>query len=91
MSEKITFEDPEECFNCGFRPVHRNNDGQAISPENQWLVIRIPGSVVWMYVCPACNAVMGNRNSVENVKKALAARESRIVKPRHDMKGEIIA
>ena len=81
MSHEIMMLPPEHCRGCKWTPVKPNNDKQAISVENAWLIVMIPNSVIWFYVCPKCGFVMPNDNAVENVEKLIEARKQKIVTP----------
>ena len=81
MPDKISFIEPDECKQCGWKPPHQTNDNQVIAVANTWLIIPLPGSVVWLYVCPKCQAVWANKNAVNNVEMLKKAKDSKIVRP----------
>ena len=72
---------PDKCNACDWEPVIRNNDGQEIAIENQWLIVAVPQSVVWLFICPKCKAVWGNKNAVENVKLLVEKKKQKIIEP----------
>lgn len=71
--------EPKSCKHCDWEPPLINNPKQEIAVDNTWLVLPLPNSAIWFYVCPKCSAVWANRNSVENVKKLLKTKESKIL------------
>lgn len=71
--DDVTWLEPEVCLQCGWKPPLVNNEDQEIAFDNAWLVIPIPNSAVFFYICPKCRAVWANRNAVENVKKLIKA------------------
>lgn len=77
--DDVVWLEPKSCKSCDWEPPLINNEDQEIAIENTWLVIPIPNSAVFFYVCPKCQAVWANRNAVENVKKLMKARESKIL------------
>jgi hypothetical protein len=79
MSDTITMVDPPCCRACNWKPVEPNNDKQEINIKNLWLIIPIPDSVVWLYVCPSCGFIMPNDNALENVKKLQKIRNRHII------------
>jgi hypothetical protein len=80
MSE-IKFISPDECKECGWKPVESNNENQSISIENKWLLTMFPGSVIAFFVCPACTFVHVNKNALENVKSLQERQSKRIIEP----------
>ena len=62
---------PDFCNHCEWKPAIPNNKNQEIAVKNLWLIIPIPNSAVWLYVCPKCFNVMANKNAVENVEKII--------------------
>jgi len=77
---EINIIEPPHCRACQFKPVVKNNDDQVVSVENMWIIVPIPNSVVWFYVCPKCGMVMPNDNAIENVEKLIEMRQSKIVR-----------
>lgn len=77
--DNVTWLEPKSCGHCDWEPPLINNENQEITPDNTWLVIPIPNSAVFFYICPKCQAVWANRNVVENVEKLMKARESKIL------------
>ena len=75
---KIIMEEPVKCIGCGW---DSDNENQSPAIEDRWLIIPIPQSVVWLYICPKCGAAMGNKNAVENIKKLQEIKNQRIIKP----------
>ena len=80
---EIFMEQPDSCKACGWKPVMANNENQKISISNCWLVIPIPNSPIWFFICPKCNMVTANKNCVENSEKLQKLKETRspILKP----------
>ena len=78
-------ESPDFCQHCSWKPVIPNNENQEIAIENQWLVIPIPNSAIWLYVCPACHCVMANKNCIENIKKIKEFKKNQIVQPKSNI------
>lgn len=70
---------PDSCMACGWKPVIPNNENQKISVENAWLLMPMPNSPVWFYICPKCNMVTANKNCIENMEKFQKLMEKRIV------------
>ena len=83
---------PEMCRACNWEPVKPNNDGQRIKEENLWLIVPIPSSVVWFYICPSCGFIMPNDNAIDNVKKLNETKSRKIVtaKPEIKLPGNVI-
>ena len=77
----IKMVEPEFCQGCGWKPTRPNNEKQEIAVENRWLIIAIPNSVVWLYVCPSCHLITTNQNCVENVKELIKIKSSKIISP----------
>ena len=80
MRVDINIIPPYSC-DCGFIPVKVNNNGQVIAPENKWVTVPIPNSVVWFFICPLCSKVHPNGNYMENVKAMTEAKERKILTP----------
>lgn len=76
---ELIFQPPDECRDCGFTVPRKNNPDQAVSVENQWQFVALPGSPIWLYFCPKCGCVHPNKNFVENNKALMAVREQRII------------
>ena len=89
MTDKITFIEPDSCKQCEWKPPLPNNNGQIIAVENTWLIVSLPHSVVWFFVCPKCGAVWANKNAVENVKILKKAKDSKIIKPTTEQSAKV--
>ena len=77
---QITMVEPDKCIGCGWIPPIIDEETEP-DLGSVWLIIPVPKSVVWLYICPICGVCMGNKNAIENVKKLKKLRESRIVQP----------
>lgn len=80
MRVDINIIPPSSC-DCGFAPVKLNNNGQAVNPENLWVTVPIPNSVVWFFICPKCSKVHPNKNFLDNTKALKEAKERKILTP----------
>lgn len=80
---EIFMQQPDSCKVCGWKPVVANNEDQEIAISNCWLVMPIPNSPIWLFVCPECNVVMANKNCIKNAEKLQKLKETRspILKP----------
>ncbi len=76
---EVTWLEPKSCKSCNWEPPLVNNEDQEVAVENTWLIISFPNSAVFFYICPKCQAVWANRNAVENVKRLVEARKSKIL------------
>jgi len=79
---EINIISPKQC-ECGFVPVipDKNNPAQKIAVRNRWAIIPIPGSVVWLFICPECQKVQPNANFIENIEAVEKDNARRIVAP----------
>ena len=75
----MVWSEPKDCKQCKWELPVINNPDQKIAVDNTWLVLPLPNSAIWLYVCPKCGAVWANRNAVENVEKLIKAKESKIL------------
>lgn len=76
---QIMIEEPDQCIGCGWTPEPAAA-GKEPEVGDQWLVVPIPNSVVWLHICPKCGAAMGNKNAVENVKKLQEIKNQRVIR-----------
>ena len=85
---EIFIAEPDSCKGCGWEPTKPNNKNQKISISNSWLVMPIPNSAIWLFICPKCNMVTANKNCVENAEKLTNLRKTRspILKPSEAIK-----
>lgn len=78
QNRQIVIEPPDRCIGCGWRKYQDHPNADVFT----WIELRIPNSVVWIYVCPKCGTAMGNKNAYANVQKLKAIKESKIIQPR---------
>lgn len=76
---QIHMEDPDRCVGCGWTATTPPGSKEI---TERWLIIPIPNSVVWIYICPKCGAAMGNKNAVENVEKLEKIKQQKIIQAR---------
>ena len=80
---EIFMEQPDSCKVCGWKPVVANNEEQEVAIKNCWLLVPIPNSPAWLFICPNCANVWANKNCVKNAEKLIKLKETRspILKP----------
>lgn len=77
--DNVEWLEPKSCKHCDWEPPLVNNPDQEVAVDNMWMFIPFPNSAIWFFICPKCQAVWANRNCIENVKKLIKAKESKIL------------
>ncbi|MAH48693.1 hypothetical protein CMI37_22900 [Candidatus Pacearchaeota archaeon] len=81
MTTEIVMVAPPHCRACQWKPVEpqKDNPGQEIAIENVWLIMPMPNSVIWIYICPACGFLHVNDNALENAIQLNEIKKNKIV------------
>ena len=66
---------PLKCRACMWQP----NEEEEKTVDNAWIAVNIPGTPIFLHVCPNCGMMMPQDNLVEMVAELEARSKSRIV------------